>query len=194
MKQRSGKTTHPRAVKPSDWPQTKLTCYRCGETHLASQCKFRTAEYHRCHKTGHIAKMCKSRPDVKSHHSGKRANHYLEEIPDLPDTKDLTYGLFTLQSETHDPIVDLTVLLSEWNLILDSKASYELIAQPWQAALEQPMVNLRTFTGEAVKMLGSTTVEVKYGEQCTHLTVHVVDGKGPNLLGRDWLTNSILIN
>jgi len=49
------------------------------------------------------------------------------------------------------------------------------------------MVNLRTYTEEAVKMLGSTTVEVKYGEQCTHLAVHVVDGKGSNLLGRDWL-------
>ena len=38
-----------------------------------------------------------------------------------------------------------------------------------------------------MKILESTTVEVKYGEQCTHLIVHVVDGEGPNLLGRDWL-------
>jgi len=79
------------------------------------------------------------------------------------------------------------------SLTLINKASYKLIAQPGQAALEQPMVNLRTYTGEAVKMLSSTTVEVKYGEQCTHLTVHVVDGKGPNLLGRDWL-NKLNIN
>ena len=57
-----------------------------------------------------------------------------------------------------------------------------------QAALEQPMVNLRTYTGEAVKMLGSNTVKVKYGEQRTHLTVYVVDGKGPNLLGRDYFS------
>ena len=28
---------------------------------------------------------------------------------------------------------------------------------------------------------------MKYGEQYTHLTVHVIDGKGPNLLRRDWL-------
>jgi len=44
-------------------------------------------------------------------------------------------------------------------------------------------------------MLGTcnTTVEVKYSEQCTHLTVHVVDGKRPNLLGKDWL-NRLTIN
>ena len=34
----------------------------------------------------------------------------------------------------------------------------------WQ--VDRWLVNLRTYTGEAVKMLGSTTVEVKYGEKC----------------------------
>jgi len=121
MKQRSGKTTHPRAIKPSDG---KLTCYHCG----ASQCKFCTAECHRWHKTGHNVKVCNSRPDAKSHHSGKRANHYLEEIPDLPDTEDPTYGLFTLQSKTHDPIVVQLELNSvPIRMELDSGASLTLI-------------------------------------------------------------------
>jgi len=50
-------------------------------------------------------RRCANLDQMQSHHSGKRANHYLEEIPDLPDTEDPTYGLFTLQYETHDPIV-----------------------------------------------------------------------------------------
>jgi len=29
-----GRTTHPQAAKPPDGPQSKLTCYRCGEAHL----------------------------------------------------------------------------------------------------------------------------------------------------------------
>ena len=195
--QRSGKTTNSSRAKLPDGPQVK-TCYRCGDRHLASQCKFRTAECHRCHKTGHIAKVCKSKPEEKSHHSGKKSHHYLEEIPDLPDTEDSSYGLFTLQSETHDPIlIQLELnnvpvrmeLDTGASLTLINKASYDLIAQNGQVALEQPVVNLRTYTGEAVRMLGSTTVKVKYGEKCIHLTVYVVEGKGPNLLGRDWLSN-----
>jgi len=99
-------------------------------------------------------KVCKSRPDAKSHQSGKRANHYLEEIPDLPDTEDPTYGLFTLHSEAHDLIVVQLALDgvpirmeldTEALLSLINKASFELISQPGQAALEQPMVNLGTY-------------------------------------------------
>ena len=74
------------------------------------------------------------------------------------------------------------------SLTLINKASYDLITSNGKVALEQPVVNLRIYTGEAVKMLGSTTVEVKYGEKCIHLSVHVVEGKGPNLLGKDWLS------
>ena len=195
FKQRSGKTTNSSRTKLPDGPQIK-TCYWCGDRHLASQCKFWTAGCHRCHKTGHIAKVCKSKLEEKSHHSGKNSHHYLEEIPDLPDTDDSSYGLFTLQSETHDPIliqleqnVPVRMELDTGALLtLINKASYDLIAQNGEAALEQPVVNLRTYTGEAVKMLGSTTVEVKYGEKCIHLTVYVVEEKGPNLLGIDWLS------
>ena len=54
-KQSAGKTTQQWTKQPEGF-QTK-PCYHCGETHLASQCKFRTVEYHQYHKTGHIAKV-----------------------------------------------------------------------------------------------------------------------------------------
>ena len=42
-------------------------------------------------------------------------------------------------------------------------------------------------TGQPVAILGTVTVQAKYGEQLLQLSVHVVEGDGPNLLGRDWL-------
>ena len=75
------------------------------------------------------------------------------------------------------------------SLTLINKPSYDLISQESQCAqLEKPDVQLRTYTGEAVKILGSTTVQAKYGEQNLQLIVHVVDGQGSNLLERDWLS------
>ena len=38
-----------------------------------------------------------------------------------------------------------------------------------------------------VCILGKAKVQVNYGEQTYQLLVYVVDGRGPNLMGRDWL-------
>lgn len=35
-------------------------CYRCGGDHLATSCKFKGVECHRCKKKGHIARVCRS--------------------------------------------------------------------------------------------------------------------------------------
>ena len=48
-------------------------------------------------------------------------------------------------------------------------------------------VKLRTYTGELVKVLGTVNVVVKYEKQEVELQTLIVEGSGPNLLGRDWL-------
>ena len=47
---------------------------------------------------------------------------------------------------------------------------------------------LRTYAGQTIKPAGGVTVDVRH-QGCTHrLTCLVVNGNGPTLLGRDWLT------
>ena len=38
-----------------------LVCYRCGNNHLATSCRFQQAECRNCGKVGHIAKVCRSK-------------------------------------------------------------------------------------------------------------------------------------
>ena len=40
-----------------------------------------------------------------------------------------------------------------------------------------------------MEILGTANVEVTYGETKHNLIIHVADGKGPNLMGRDWSSN-----
>ena len=47
-------------------------------------------------------------------------------------------------------------------------------------------VNLVTYTGEKLKVLGSLNVQVQYNSQCLTLPLLVVQGTGPSLLGRNW--------
>ena len=46
---------------------------------------------------------------------------------------------------------------------------------------------MRTYTGETIQTLGRIEVEVSINNQTEHLSLEVVQGSGPRLLGIDWL-------
>ena len=48
---------------------------------------------------------------------------------------------------------------------------------------------LRTYTSETVSVIGELEVEVKYESQTKHLSLLVVPGSGPSLIGRDWMSH-----
>ncbi|ORU94825.1 MAG: hypothetical protein A6F71_09745 [Cycloclasticus sp. symbiont of Poecilosclerida sp. M] len=66
-------------------------------------------------------------------------------------------------------------------LSLINRETYQRISPLNQ--LQPARVQLKTYTGESIRILGTVTVQVE-GQQ---LLIHVVDGEGPNLLGRDWI-------
>ena len=48
---------------------------------------------------------------------------------------------------------------------------------------------LKTYSGECLPVLGEVDVEVQYEQQKHNLSLVVVSGEGPSLLGRDWLNH-----
>ena len=53
-----------------------VTCYCCGEHHLASHCQFRKVDCNNCGKRGYIAKVCKSKTKPSSSiHKTRCAQH-----------------------------------------------------------------------------------------------------------------------
>ena len=53
--------------------------------------------------------------------------------------------------------------------------------------LQPTTVKLHTYTQESITVLGSITVDVAYKGQSKTLSLLVVAGQGPSLLGRNWL-------
>ena len=47
---------------------------------------------------------------------------------------------------------------------------------------------LKTYSGETLKVLGKTEVSVKLDSQESNLPLYVVEGNGPLLLGKNWLS------
>ena len=196
----SGKATqslHRWPQNRQDKSQTKnakanLSCYCCGAQNLATECRFYNAECRRCKKIGHIAKVCRSKSTVPS----SRPTHYVQDSEILPTDQDTSYELFMMKDATRDPIL-ITLELNEVplqmeldtgaSLTLINRTSYKKITRDSPTVLEHSDAQLWTYTGEAVEIMGTVTVQAKYGEQLLQLPVHVIDGDGPNLLGRDWL-------
>ena len=58
-----------------------------------------------------------------------------------------------------------------------------------QAQLQPSKVILHTYTAQSVGMAGTLSVHVMYGEQEQKPSLVIVQGNGPALFGRDWLSN-----
>ena len=70
-----------------------------------------------------------------------------------------------------------------------SEKTYKNTWEEGQAPPIQPAkIRLCTYTEEEVVAVGRLHVKVKYGQEQKDLSLVVTQGKGPSLLGRDWLT------
>ena len=158
---------------------------------------FRTAECHLCKKVGHIAKACKlKQKNIKGQQSNSKTHHYVEEDEETLTSvehsgdSETSYGMFTIEGSSSNPIVvQIDIIQVPCEMEVDTDASLSLInkatcdricSRSHTQALQKTDVYLKTYTGEVLCILGTAKMLVTYGE-C------VVDGRGPNLMGRDWL-------
>ena len=88
---------------------------------------------------------------------------------------------------------------SKVNFELDTGASVSVISEKtWRddlkgIPLKKSGISLRTYTGKRLKVVGKVDVNVEYEKQTASLPLHVLEGNGPSLLGRNWL-RSIQLN
>ena len=72
--------------------------------------------------------------------------------------------------------------------IMSEKTYRSLWTTQSQPSLQPTTVKLHTYTKESIAVLGSITVDVSYKGQRKSLSLLVVAGEGPSLLGRSWLS------
>ena len=168
-------------------------CYRCGGNHKASSCTFKESACHHCKKKGHLAKMCRNRRDPSTGKSTSKGMHQV--TLDDEGTQDDVYRMYNLPGPQTNPI-QVTVSIENQDVLMevDTGASLSVISEATYKSLStvlplQPtQAKLCTYTGESLGVLGSISVSVLHNQQQKQLSLLVVSGDGPSLLGRDWLT------
>jgi len=191
-------------------PGAKIPCFRCTKIgHSPDSCYFRHQKCKACGKTGHIAKACKTKASDKPEnpYSGskgrKSGGRYQKRGANTIVAENVTDDLELLavqSNKTSDSRIQLQVEIQNVPLCmeLDTGASVSLISKKvWKQQFSFMKLNrsdilLRTYTGEPLQVLGTFTTRVKYKEQQADLPLLVVDGNGPSLFGRNWLSSITL--
>ena len=148
---------------------------------------------------GHIAKVCRSsqltkisRKQTKTHFVNQDYTCIRTSTTDVSEEQqeqeEDSYTMFTTRDNSTELIV-ITRLLNDvsTDMEFDTGASLSVINKTTYSKMsrgDSPEVKLKTYTGESIPVIGTIKVHTKQEEV---LPVLVVEGTGPNLMGRDWL-------
>ena len=182
-------------------PPTWAPCYRCGRTnHDPKDCRHRKSVCHFCNK-GHIAPVCRGRQSKNGHKpmqktfQGKRQPSQQTSYVATDGGKSETeLPLFMVGNSASKPLYT-NVLVNGKDLVMeiDTGAAVSIISETQckqlfpNVKLDKSSIQLRTYTGEKLPVLGQINVSAQYEDQMKSLDLVVVTGNGPTLLGRNWL-------
>ena len=176
-------------------------CRHCGKKgHSPNRCRFKDAVCHTSGKRGHISPVCysKKRIDSKSQApsfkpKNRRDMRWVGTV-NSNSSDDMT--LFTIRNKATPPIlIELELNHKKLTMELDTGAAISLISQETMhelflgIQLKPCDIVLKTYTSQKILVLGKFDVNVTYEDQEKVLTLVVIKGSGPSLIGRNWMTH-----
>ena len=109
---------------------------------------------------------------------------------------DQVWDVLSIGSQAIVSPYKVTLLVNNQSLCMeiDTGAAVSLVSEATYKTLfpglplSKPALKLRTYTAEPITVLGRLQVRVKYKKYKGSHDLIVVQGSGPSLLGRDWLS------
>src|SRR5277367_2522592 len=194
-----------RSESRSRFKATKSTrpCFGCGDFHFRSDCPFRNAECHRCHKIGHIKSVCRASRDQSRGRNPRRTSptrrpsrrlstsssserssaiNKVSTIPHSEKSKKFWATIFVARHQVQMQI-DSGATIS----VINSK-TYKEISRFLHLSLV-PAPSLHTYTKEEVQVLGKCSIPVQHHSlrRTKFLEVVVVEDESVNnIMGTSW--------
>ena len=150
-------------------------CQTCGSTsHSRSECKYCKITCNFCNRIGHLERVCRQKKERK---------YVAEHIQSYVQPK---------KSPPHSREVSLRVNNHVVAFELDTDVMSTIISEKHWSAIGSPRLdrsNLpsKSYRGTSVMTEGECKVKVEHGNQVFNLSVIVMHGMSPTLLGLDWI-------
>ena len=162
---------------------------------MASICRFKDKDCHKCKKRGQIAKVCRSiqlskmpRKQTKTRfvHQDFTCVRTTDVSEEQQEQKEDSYIMFTTRDTAQQNLLLLYICLlndvptdMEFNmgasLSVINQTTYSQISRGDR--LQKTEVKLKTYTGESIPVIGSIKVHVKHKGQEEVIPVLVVEGQ-----------------
>ncbi|RUS85038.1 hypothetical protein EGW08_007222 [Elysia chlorotica] len=178
----------------------KAECHYCKKIgHIQSVCRSRLAATKQQDKRPpvHHQPNTYSTDRVKRESQRRKPNHFLDEHQESPESETYNemYNIHNTSTSKQNAVhVDIEINSTKVEFQLDTGASTTVITKKMfdelfsDNALKPSKAILTTFTGETLTVYGQFQPIIRYQDQHHSLPLLVVDGTGPPLLGRDWLS------
>ncbi|XP_033105655.1 uncharacterized protein LOC117107953, partial [Anneissia japonica] len=193
----SSKTQHQRL-------QDNRKCSGCGGNHGVGKrdkvCPAWGKQCHKCQRMNHFASVCKAttpQQAAKTHFVQTKSSAEHELTMPTDEYELPLYKSDTIGSHVKPYMCTVTLNGIPTMMEIDTGATTSLISEAQFKQIQLGKLNLsliteelpklRTYSGEIIQPLGQVMVEVGHENQNYHLPLLIIPGKGPNLLGRDWL-------
>ena len=196
--------THKRAKKFTRKPPPG-PCPACGsKEHWRSECPHKNATCLVCHRTGHLAKVCRDKNSTTNDTGGRRQapsksnpshrTHLIEITNEEPAINEQLQILEThvTPHQREGAIVNAKLNGYSVNMQLDTGATVTLLAETtWEdidcPKLQPSDVKLQTYSQQEIPLMGQCLLQVQCQGRSAKLLAVVSKGNRQNLLGRTWI-------
>ena len=181
-------------------PRNKTCSRRSREGHEPSNCRFRSATCQACGRRGHIQVACRTNGFAKQQRKAPVRRLQDETGPDSEEdeasSEDIgVFKLYANSVRSAPPPVVVEVVLNGKRVTMevDTGAAVSLISEYTYrkylraVPLAPTDLQLHTYTDEKLEVQGKCSVSIEYRGQVGQVSIYVVAGRGPSLLGRDIL-------
>lgn len=159
----------------------KKKCFRCGRFHNnPATCPAINWTCFNCNVKGHSARICSAKKSVR-------------QLDELDDSEDMLGYLKVLSGNSNQKLIEVEVNNKVVKFEVDTGACCTVMSKSAVKDFGKLEVSfrddLKSVTGDVVKVIGSTKVDVSYGGRNYSLDLVILDSERmfTPLMGRDWL-------